>query len=1258
MVSVAEVREIDIRYKATGVSETVDLLNRLIKAEEGVVVVGEKVERSDASLSRGLEALKGRYVENYRAVQQVTRDINLLHEARARDLISVNQYQAALGGMQAKLSALPSELKRVQQAQGEVARGWAGMSAPATGAYAAMQANIKAIETRIAAQQRAEEKLRGLGQPPRPQPAAPSGPAPSGGTGGKLGPHGINQILLQGYDIVPQALSGVNPLTILLQQGPQVAQVWQQAGVSAGDALKEVGSKVLGLLTPVRVLTAGIGAIGVAAVAAYSSWLDQQKQLEASLGGVGRGTGATARQLNDVAVANAQAAGLSNAAARELAGTYAATGRIGKDVLGDLIAITRDYAATTRQEMSDAAEELARAFADPAKGAEILNARLGTLDAKTLETITHLSRIGDAQGAQRELYEAVARGADKASERLTLLGRVWHATKVGFSDAWTGLFELPALQAELTRLEAVRDAAQRGVYGPRGAGNAIGGNKAAVDQANKAIEEIRREIDKADKQAAELKANRDSLTAADLARQYNPSFGSRSEIEDAQKRVNDLLQDGAVRAKLSADQISALEEAYRRLTAAAQSFISPAEKAKQLYDLDLAAIGARSPQQRAEIEARRARIQAAGDPRAEVDPETAATRARARVLEQGREDDRRYREQQGEGRRRQIEGAQNELRAIGATASETDRLRRLIELTNEARQRAYELTGDYNKADLSGLEREADAWAKLQQSIREAEAAKRAVDETKLLRFSPDERAIRGQFETDDAGEIISAKDRMTAAQLRYNKAVMDGQDAARGLGKELLDAAKKGDWKAMLTAPLERISGFFEKQITDQFDNAISAKIPGLFGAPRMSGADVRAMSAATMNVTAATVHLNGAGLSGGLLNDNAPGGYGGLLKSNAAAGMKDTMTGGAPAANSAQAFGPSEWLRYANAGATRSQPLDPKLVNAMSFLQEKGIRMDVFSGGQPGVGQGGPRTGSTRHDHGMAADVFFSKDGRRLDWANPRDTPVFQDIVREARARGVTGFGAGPGYMQPGSMHLGFGKPGVWGAGGRGANAPSWLREAYAAPAPNVSALPEIKVDGLQQSFNTLQQSTATLAQNAIPQATQGLGGLGQQATGLGGIFQSLLSGLGGGGAAGGGGSIFTSLLSGLFGGAFAGGTENLPANKINLVGEQGPELLIGNKVIPHRRSMQMIAQPAPILQPVYAPPGGSGGGTKMEVHVHNAPPGTRVEESTDAKGNRRADVMFDDMQARTLSNPKSRTSRALSSTFGSQAVQRKFG
>lgn len=184
-------------------------------------------------------------------------------------------------------------------------------------------------------------------------------------------------------------------------------------------------------------------------------------------------------------------------------------------------------------------------------------------------------------------------------------------------------------------------------------------------------------------------------------------------------------------------------------------------------------------------------------------------------------------------------------------------------------------------------------------------------------------------------------------------------------------------------------------------------------------------------------------------------PGGMGGVTRSTMGGGVSapapvdpnspDAVANAAMAALGKPPGGSTDWLKYSNSGATRNDPLDPKLVNAMSFLSDMGITMDVISGGQEAAGEGGARTGSTRHDHGGAADVDFYMGGRKLDWNNPNDMPILTQIVQRAKTNGVTGIGAGDDYMGAGRFHVGFGNPGVWGAGGKGANAPDWLTAAY---------------------------------------------------------------------------------------------------------------------------------------------------------------------------------------------------------------------
>ena len=207
--------------------------------------------------------------------------------------------------------------------------------------------------------------------------------------------------------------------------------------------------------------------------------------------------------------------------------------------------------------------------------------------------------------------------------------------------------------------------------------------------------------------------------------------------------------------------------------------------------------------------------------------------------------------------------------------------------------------------------------------------------------------------------------------------------------------------------------------------------------------------------------------------------------------------------------------YLTYANQGAIRNQPVADDLAKALAFLGPMGVTAEVFSGGQDPFGTGYRRTGSTRHDEGRAADVRFYRDGRQLNWADPNDLPTFTEIVQRGKQAGLTGFGAGPGYMPEGSMHIGYGKPGVWGAGGKGANAPEWLRTAYNTPMGNkMDPIKALINQGHSHLNDDIDKTVNNIGPVAQPRAGMSMGTSEAQRGGLGGFFdanRSALMGLG---------------------------------------------------------------------------------------------------------------------------------------------------
>lgn len=70
-----------------------------------------------------------------------------------------------------------------------------------------------------------------------------------------------------------------------------------------------------------------------------------------------------------------------------------------------------------------------------------------------------------------------------------------------------------------------------------------------------------------------------------------------------------------------------------------------------------------------------------------------------------------------------------------------------------------------------------------------------------------------------------------------------------------------------------------------------------------------------------------------------------------------------------------PANWVTLTNQGAVRNLPIVEQLQNnlqrAIAQVYGNGYRAQVYSGGQPALGSGQPRVGSTRHDNGMAADL-----------------------------------------------------------------------------------------------------------------------------------------------------------------------------------------------------------------------------------------------------------------------------------------------
>jgi len=150
------------------------------------------------------------------------------------------------------------------------------------------------------------------------------------------------------------------------------------------------------------------------------------------------------------------------------------------------------------------------------------------------------------------------------------------------------------------------------------------------------------------------------------------------------------------------------------------------------------------------------------------------------------------------------------------------------------------------------------------------------------------------------------------------------------------------------------------------------------------------------------------------------------------------------------------------AKIAATRKQPITPELREVLQYAaEESGVQVEVFSGGQADITQGGPRVGTERHDLGHAADIKLkvqNADGsyRYLSSKNEADREIMSKFITSSRKMGAKGIGSGLGYMGESGIHIGTvvrpdidysdkpygapaGKESVW-------RSDSWAQEAFA--------------------------------------------------------------------------------------------------------------------------------------------------------------------------------------------------------------------
>ena len=262
----------------------------------------------------------------------------------------------------------------------------------------------------------------------------------------------LRQVPAQFTDIVTSLASGQQPLTVLLQQGGQLKDVFGGAGAAA----RALGGYVLGLINPFTVLAAAAAAAAYGFVAGSREAQEYARVLVLS----GNAAGVTADQLSDMARAVASVGQSTQGRAAEVLAQIAASGDVGASSLQRFTQAAIEFERAGGQ----AAEETAKAFTelarDPLQASLKLAQGTNYLTTATAEHIKALQEQGRhveaARAAQDAYADAIEARTPQLVARLGYVERAWLAVKDAAKAAGDAIKEVGRADTTGTQINVLR----------------------------------------------------------------------------------------------------------------------------------------------------------------------------------------------------------------------------------------------------------------------------------------------------------------------------------------------------------------------------------------------------------------------------------------------------------------------------------------------------------------------------------------------------------------------------------------------------------------------------------------------------------------------------------------------------------------------------------------------------------------------------------------------------------------------------------
>lgn len=257
----------------------------------------------------------------------------------------------------------------------------------------------------------------------------------------------LRQVPAQITDIIVSLQGGQRPLTVLLQQGGQLKDVF--GGVV--PALKAMGGALIGMINPV---TLSAGAL-FGLVAAYQAGLDEAEKFNAAVVMTGGYAGVTAGALGAMAKTLGDDVNTTTGKAADALQIVVNTGKITGDAVKKVATAALYMNEATGQAIDKTVDDFVRLAEEPAKASEKLNAQYHYLNAATLERIRTLEDQGNKEEAaalaQRSYSDALRDRSKEVIENVGLMEKAWDGLGRVVSNVWAAMKDVGnnSLQSQL-----------------------------------------------------------------------------------------------------------------------------------------------------------------------------------------------------------------------------------------------------------------------------------------------------------------------------------------------------------------------------------------------------------------------------------------------------------------------------------------------------------------------------------------------------------------------------------------------------------------------------------------------------------------------------------------------------------------------------------------------------------------------------------------------------------------------------------------